>query len=126
MHTYSGACHCGTVRFRVTASPTHLSQCNCSICFAKGAICLPVTEIETVEVIAGRENLQSYRFNRNEAEHLFCRTCGIHPFHRPRMDPSRWSVNARCLDEGLPDLPLEKFDGQNWEEATLREREGKA
>ena len=124
MRTYSGSCHCGTVRFRVTADPTHLSRCNCSICFAKGAIYLPVSEIKDVEITAGRENLGSYRFNRREAEHMFCLTCGIHPFHRPRMDPSGWSVNARCLDEGLPDLRLEEFDGQNWEEAAQRERRG--
>jgi hypothetical protein len=124
MTTYSGSCHCGTIRFLVNASPTHLSRCNCSICSAKGALYLPISEIASVEILDGRENLQSYRFNRKEAEHLFCRTCGIHPFHRPRMDPSRWSVNARCLDDGLPDLPIEEFDGKNWEEAAERERRG--
>ncbi len=122
MAKYTGSCHCKAVRFQVMARPTHLSRCNCSICSAKGALYLPVSEVEQVEILEGGENLQSYRFNRQEAEHLFCRTCGIHPFHRPRIGPSRWSVNARCLDGGLPELPIEDFDGVNWEEAAELER----
>ena len=119
--SFTGACHCRTVRFRVEAAPTHLVRCNCSICAAKGSLLLPVGEVSSVQFDSGESELVSYRFNSETAEHLFCRRCGIHPVHRPRFDPSAWSVNARCLDGGLPDLPIEEFDGKNWEAAARSE-----
>ncbi|MEM9174196.1 MAG: GFA family protein [Myxococcota bacterium] len=119
----TGRCHCGAVRFRARHAATHLVRCNCSICRAKGALLLSVGEVDHVEILSGATELTAYRFNSQRAEHLFCRRCGIHPFHRPRLDPSRWSVNARCLDGGLPDLPIEDFDGRNWE-AAIREEGG--
>ena len=49
-------------------------------------------------------------------KHLFCRTCGVKSFYRPRSNPDGWSVNARCLDDRAAlDLRIEAFDGQNWE-----------
>ncbi len=117
----SGSCHCGAVRFRVQARPTHLVRCNCSLCQAKGALLLAVGEVDRVEILEGEDMLTRYRFNTGTAEHLFCSRCGIHPFHRPRIDPTRWSVNARCLDDGIPVLPIEDFDGRNWEEAARAE-----
>ena len=39
-----------------------------------------------------------YTFNTRVAQHYFCPTCGIHPFHRPRRYPELWAVNLRCLD----------------------------
>jgi hypothetical protein len=114
--TYRGACHCGRVVFEVDARPTSLSQCNCSLCHKKGAIYVKVREIEAVRVIAGESDLQTYQFNTGQAKHYFCRTCGIHVFHRPRLDPSRWSVNARCLQNfDLSQYELTQFDGRNWE-----------
>ena len=118
MATYHGACHCGRVTFEVEATPTRLSVCNCSMCFSKGAIYVPVAEIEAVRITAGESELTPYRFHTRTATHYFCRHCGIHPFHRPRMDPSQWSVNARCLlDLDRESLPVVTFDGRNWEQA---------
>lgn len=117
----TGRCHCGAVRFRVVHHASHLVRCNCSICRMKGGLLLPVGEVERVEILEGEPELSSYRFHSKTAEHRFCRRCGIHPFHRPRFDPTRWSVNARCLDGGLPELPVEDFDGRNWEAAARGE-----
>ncbi len=121
----SGSCHCGTVRFRCYSDASHLVRCSCSLCAVKGALYLPVDQVESVEILSGEAELTSYRFNTMAAEHLFCRRCGIHPFHRPRIDPSRWSVNALCLDDGAPDLPIEDFDGKNWEAAVQADRDSK-
>ena len=117
--THKGGCHCGRVRFEVDAAPTRLSSCSCSICAAKGALYVPVNEIRDLRILAGEAELTAYRFNTMTATHYFCRRCGIHPFHRPRLDPKRWSVNARCLrDLDLASLPVSLFEGRNWEEAT--------
>jgi hypothetical protein len=59
-----------------------------------------------------------YQFNTKTAKHYFCRHCGIQPFIRPRLDPSRWAFNARCIDGFEPSsVEIRSFDGANWEEA---------
>lgn len=113
-----GGCHCGAVRFRVrTAERRHL-VCNCSICAKKGMLGLIVPEAD-FELVVGDDALETYRFNTGAAAHRFCRTCGIHPYSRPRSHPDGVDVNVRCLDEwrgdGDPAWEAEPFDGQNWE-----------
>ena len=114
--TYRGSCHCGAVAFQLDATPSSLSQCNCSICHRKGAVYVKVREIHDFRILQGADTLSSYQFNTMTAEHFFCSICGIHVFHRPRLDPSLWSVNARCLDDlDLDSFVTTKFDGRNWE-----------
>ena len=121
MPIYQGGCHCGRVKFEVEATPTHLSQCNCSICSAKGALYIPAREIQAFRILAGEAELVAYQFNTRTATHYFCKHCGIHTFHHPRMNPALWSVNARTVkDVGLLSLPRREFDGQNWEEAARK------
>jgi hypothetical protein len=67
---------------------------------------------------AGESELTLYQFNTMTAKHYHCRHCGIHPFCRPRLDPTRWAVNVRCIDAvNASSLPLRRFDGANWEQA---------
>ena len=69
-------------------------------------------------MLAGGENLSLYQFGTRTAQHYFCRNCGIAPFSRPRIDPTRWAVNLRCLDDlELSILPRRTFDGAHWEQA---------
>ena len=122
MPVFHGSCHCRRVRFEVDASPTRLSHCNCSICTKKGALYIPVAEVEALRIVSGESELTAYRFNTRTATHYFCKHCGVHPFHRPRVSPGRWSVNARCLEDlDLAKLPLTDFDGRNWEATARRE-----
>ena len=119
MHTtMEGGCHCGRVRFRVTADLALVTECNCSICAKKGILHLIVPP-EQFELLSGKDDLTVYEFNTKIAKHMFCKHCGIHPFYVPRSDPDKYSVNARCLDEfDRPTMqPSREFDGQNWEVA---------
>ena len=114
---YSGACHCGRVRFTVRAELASATVCNCSICRKKGFI-HSIVEADQFELLAGSDALVSYRFNTGVAEHEFCAECGIHPFYTPRSDPDKVDVNVRCLDGvDLTQLELLPFDGRHWEEA---------
>lgn len=115
--TYEGGCHCGRVRFRVTAELEGITECNCSICTKKGFLHLIVPP-EQFELLSGADALAEYRFNTGTARHMFCRFCGIHPFYVPRSDPDKIDVNLRCL-EGIDLAAIEKqpFDGRNWEQA---------
>ncbi len=36
LQSFEGRCHCGRVRFRVTADLAGVTECNCSICTKKG------------------------------------------------------------------------------------------
>jgi hypothetical protein len=115
--TYEGGCHCGRVRFRVSAELDGITDCNCSICTKKGFLHLIVPP-EQFELVSGADALAEYRFNTGTARHMFCRFCGIHPFYVPRSDPDKIDVNLRCL-EGIDLAAIEKqpFDGRNWEQA---------
>ena len=117
MQTYEGGCHCGRIRFRVTADLDGVTVCNCSICTKKGIWHLIVPQ-GCFELLSGKDDLATYEFNTRTAKHHFCKTCGIHPFYVPRSDPDKIDVNARCLDdfESLKIMP-KYFDGANWEAA---------
>ncbi|MES1174310.1 MAG: GFA family protein [Myxococcales bacterium] len=117
MQSYSGGCHCGQVRFRVTGDLARATICNCSICSKKGFLHLIVPSSD-FELLAGAEALVSYRFDTGVAEHKFCNTCGIHSFYTPRSDPDKVDVNVRCLDDvDLSTVEVQLFDGKHWEEA---------
>jgi hypothetical protein len=117
MKTMQGGCHCGRVRFRVTADLDRVTVCNCSICTKKGFLHLIVPP-EQFELVSGKDDLATYEFNTRVAKHMFCKTCGIHAFYVPRSDPDKIDVNARCIDDiDLAALSLKYFDGKNWEQA---------
>ena len=115
--THKGSCHCGRVAFEVDGDITGAVECNCSICHKKGALWHAVTEGQ-FRILTGEAELGLYQFNTMKAKHYFCRQCGVSPFSRPRIDPSIWVVNVRCLEgvdvKALPVLP---FDGIHWEDA---------
>jgi len=115
--TFEGGCHCGRVRFRVTAELSCVTECNCSICTKKGFLHL-IVPLDAFELVSGADALTTYRFNTGVAQHTFCTTCGIHPFYVPRSDPDKIDVNVRCLD-GVDATTIKPavFDGQNWEHA---------
>ena len=120
MRTMTGGCHCGRVRFRVTADLDRVTECNCSICAKKGFLHLIVPP-EQFELISGKDDLADYRFNTRTARHLFCKTCGVHSFYVPRSDPDKIDVNVRCLDGiDLDAVSVKPFDGRNWEAAMQR------
>jgi hypothetical protein len=117
VQTYDGGCHCGRVRFRVTAELSGVTECNCSICTKKGFLHLIVPP-ERFELISGADALTDYRFNTGTARHTFCATCGVQPFYVPRSDPDKIDVNVRCLDGvDLSAIRPHFFDGRNWEQA---------
>jgi len=117
MQTMQGGCHCGRVRFRVTADLDRVTECNCSICSKKGFLHLIVPR-ERFELLSGKDDLTTYTFNTGVAQHTFCKYCGIHPFYTPRSDPEKIDFNVRCLDGvDLSAISVKTFDGKHWEDA---------
>jgi hypothetical protein len=116
MVTHKGGCHCGCVRFEVTApQDLQVSNCNCSICSKSGFLHLIVPKAR-FKLLCGAHSLTTYTFNTGIAQHLFCSVCGVKSFYVPRSFPQGYSVNARCLDEGtVAALTVIAFDGKDWE-----------
>lgn len=114
---HHGSCHCGRVTFRLEAQLGAVFDCTCSMCRRMGALWHGASE-SSLQIVAGEDELQLYQFNTMTAKHYFCRHCGAHPFTRPRLDPSRWAVNVRCIEAVDPSsLQVHTFDGANWEAA---------
>ena len=113
---HSGGCHCGRVRFEVSApAAISVAECNCSIC-AKSAYLHLIVPKSRFRLLRGEESITTYTFNTGVAKHFFCKVCGIKSFYVPRSDPDGVSVNARCLDPGtVTRMDVRPFDGRNWE-----------
>jgi len=116
MITHTGRCHCGKVRFEVTApARLEVGECNCSMCARSGYLHLMVPK-SRFRLLSGDDVLTTYQFNTRTAKHLFCSVCGIKSFYVPRSHPDGFSINARCLDEGTVEgMTVRKIDGRNWE-----------
>jgi len=115
VRTYQGGCHCGRVRFEIAADLSRASECNCSICSKKGYLHHLVPP-ERFRLISGADDLATYQFRTNVARHQFCRYCGVASFYRPRVDPSKYMINVRCIEGvDLSQIGIEKFDGRGWE-----------
>ena len=98
-----GACHCGTVQFRVRLPDGFKSatRCNCSFCRMRGAIAIGVP-IADFTLLSGKDALTLYQFNTRVAEHYFCSKCGIYTHHRRRSNPNHYGINAACLQGVSP------------------------
>ena len=115
--TYLGSCHCGHVTFELDAKLDYVMACNCSLCRRVGALWHGASDA-SFRITSGEDALLLYQFNTKRARHYSCKQCGVHPFCRPRLDPTRWAVNVRCIDGvDAVALPLKQFDGANWEQA---------
>ena len=115
--THTGGCHCGRVRFDVTA-PAAISahECNCSICQKSGYLHLFVAAND-FHLLQGEDVLHTYTFNTGVAQHHFCSHCGVKSYYIPRSHPDGVSVNVRCLDpQTIESIEITPFDGQNWEQ----------
>jgi hypothetical protein len=112
---FSGGCHCGLVRFDVTADVSQVIACNCSICTKRGALWTFVSP-EQFALRAGADELVDYQFNKKVIHHLFCRRCGVGSFLRGQQPDGgeMIAINVRCLDgvelESLSPVP---FDGRS-------------
>src|SRR5690242_2262638 len=96
--TTTGACHCGTVRFRVRlTNGLHTARrCTCSYCRMRGAIAVSA-DVGGLDILAGADALATYKFNTGTAEHFFCSKCGIYTHHQRRSNPGQFGVNVACL-----------------------------
>ena len=111
---YSARCHCGDVRFSFQSEEiTTGRRCNCSICIRKGAVMsteyIPSEDFQPHQVV---ENLSDYRWNDRVVGHLFCKRCGIYPYHGD--SDLGYRVNLGCVEQLDPlSLEIGLIDGKS-------------
>ena len=107
----SGSCHCHKVTFQVDVENIfeNIYRCDCSLCKKKSIVMKPVP-IEKFKLLKGKDNLNSYKWNKRIAEHFFCNTCGVYTHHKRRRDPTQFSINLACLDG----ITMPKEDQIQW------------
>ena len=95
----SGSCHCQKVIFEVDLENIfkNIYKCDCSLCKKKNIVMQQVL-IKKFKLLKGKNNLNSYKWNKRIAEHFFCDTCGVYTHHKRRRDPTQFSINLACID----------------------------
>ena len=113
---HKSTCHCGAVELEIQLPDGIVDprRCNCSICRRKGAIVGSVP-LSAIKVVKGEDKLGLYQFDTKEAEHYFCKVCGIYTHHRRRSNPNQYGINLGCLEGVEPDLieGVRLYDGAN-------------
>jgi len=113
--TYTGGCHCGEVRFEVTADISNVTACNCTICQKRGALWTFVPAANFA-LRAGADDLRDYQFGKRRLHHLFCAQCGVGSFSRGTAPDGTEMIalNVRCLDDvDVSTLTPKSFDGRS-------------
>ena len=112
--TYTGGCHCGSVRYEVSTALTGAATCNCSICSRTGTMLTFVPDAQ-FKLLSGNDVLTDYQFGKKNIHHVFCSKCGVRSFARGKKpDGSPMiAVNVRCIDDiELDKVPTRQFDGK--------------
>ncbi len=111
MSKYLGSCHCGGVRFEIdTEYPLGpYFRCNCSLCSRKAAV-MGAAPRSALTVTQGADLISTYAWNTREAQHCFCRVCGIYTHHVMRGEVNTVGLNMACIEGvdtfALGDVPV--------------------
>jgi len=99
MNRYRGSCHCGGVKFEIeTGYPLGpYFRCNCSLCSRKGAV-MGAAPKDALRVTEGVDLVSTYQWNTREAQHHFCKVCGIYTHHVMRGETTTVGVNMACIE----------------------------
>jgi hypothetical protein len=113
--TYSGSCHCQTVKFTADLDLAQALQCNCSICSKLGAVWAFAPKAK-MHLQSGADALGDYQFGKKRRHHRRCTRCGIEAFAEGVAPDGTATVgiNLRCLEGVEVDkLTPRRYDGRS-------------
>lgn len=109
----SGSCHCGAVRFQLSAMPQWLTRCNCSFCTRAGGLWAH-DEVERITVTYDPGDVNRYIWGDKTLAFISCKTWGC-TTHWESLDPqphSRMAVNCNMAKpQDIAALRIRNFDG---------------
>jgi len=119
--SYQGRCFCGAVRFSVTGKPAAMGYCHCESCRSWSAA--PVNAFtlwapDAVRLDSGGELVDSYHKTERSVR-KWCTKCGGHLL----TEHPGWGV-VDVYAASIPDLPFTPQLHVNYQETTLRIRDG--
>jgi hypothetical protein len=118
--TLKGRCHCGAIQFEVSRTPESVTQCNCSICYKKGALHAYYKPAE-FRLTTARDRVSTYQWNDYMVEHHHCSVCGVPAYSempgfadgKVDYDNPKVSVNARLFEDfDVEALPVVRVNGR--------------
>ena len=115
LNSYYGGCHCKAVQFSFKSeSKVSIIKCDCSICAPLEYQHLIISK-DNFYLIRGKSFLTNYKFETNQAEHLFCKVCGTKSYYVPRSHKNSFSINLRCVSNPPTIIKEIIFRGSQWE-----------
>lgn len=107
-------CHCGAITVSVEASPTEVTDCNCSLCRNYGVLWayFPANEISS---LPDSSLTETYAWNGRHVDFHRCRNCGCVTHWMPRDSArDRRGINARLFPSSvLANARIRHRDGAN-------------
>ena len=104
-----GSCHCGDVRFSLTAKhPYPFNYCYCSICrktAGGGGYAINLGADNASLQVQGEDNLSVYQASDSPARRHFCQTCGSALWVWDPRWPELIHPFASAIDTDLPIAP---------------------
>ena len=109
----AGSCHCGAVRFELSATPEWLTRCNCSYCSRAGALWAH-DDVERISLSYDPDAVVRYVWGDKTLAFVSCKLCGC-TTHWESLDPQaspRMAVNCSMAKAAaLSGLRIRHFDG---------------
>lgn len=125
LKTYSGACHCGSIRFEADLDlAAGTVKCNCSGCI-KARSWLIFVSADRFRLIAGKESQRNYQWTppgriSPTVEYHFCNRCGIRTPASGNIESlggAVYAIQVPLLDgvdpEELAQAPTRYVDGRH-------------
>ena len=116
----TGACLCGSVRFRIDGQLRSPRYCHCTRCQRRtGAAASPQARFDAGDLVflSGEELVKAWRPPEGFAK-IFCSECGSSLFSRSQQDPDVMSVRLGVLDgdHGIrPEMRQHVASAASWE-----------
>ncbi len=115
MTTHKGSCHCGRIAYEFDGEIGTVLDCNCSLCQKRGGL-LQFIPATAFRLLTPRDDLGTYKFNKQAIAHHFCNVCGIDPFSEgsDAKGNKMVAINMRCV-EGIDPraLDIKPFNGRD-------------
>jgi hypothetical protein len=119
--SYSGSCFCGAVQWTVSGEPAAMGYCHCESCrhWSAGPVnAFTLWQPAAVKITRGADNIGSYNRTPNSSR-KWCKICGGHIFSD---HPGMGLIDVYAAV--IPDFPFRPAVHVNYQEATLRIRDG--